>query len=136
MTVHLHTPKEAFAAVAWLVCSADKTGSPAELRFLYDQVSKLAIFENQDLVEFQNLFGATFSKLFQTLPTGELSIPEPDIEKLIGEIHDLLSPELRIAAYEMATALASVDLICVVEENMIERLRKGLAIKEATLQAT
>ena len=135
MTVHLRTPREAFAAVAWLVCSADKRGSSAEFRFLYEQVQGLAIFQGCDRVEFQQLLGTTFSKLFQALPTGELTIPEDQVKSLIAEIRALLSPELQVEAYKMAEALAAVDTVCTVEATILARLRDGLAIDEARLMA-
>ena len=136
MTVHLCTPQEAFAAVAWLICSADKTGSSEELRFLYEQVQGLDIFQEYGPVEFQQLLGTTFSKLFQALPaTGELTIPESQVKNLITEIHTLLSPALQVEAYKMAEALAAVDTVCVVEATILARLRDGLAIDEARLMA-
>ena len=135
MIVHLQTPQEAFAAVAWLVCSADKSGSSAELRFLYEQVHHLALFAHCTMIEFQELLGATFSKLFQALPSGELTIPETHVKSLIAEINALLSPELRVEAYKMAEALAAVDTICAVEIALLARLRDGLAIDEAQLMA-
>ena len=52
MAIEFRGPTEAFAAVAWVVCTADKHGSVEERDFLYGQVQNLDI-KNYNRVEFQ-----------------------------------------------------------------------------------
>ena len=134
MTIKLRKPTEAFAAIAWVVCSADKLGSRQELEFLYEQAQTLAIFEDCSLVEFQNLLGATFNQLFQTLPNGELVIPEQDVESVIQAVNKALTPQLRMDAFKMAVGLAYADNLCDVEKSMLDQLQVGLEIDDTVAQ--
>ena len=134
VTIELRRPAEAFAAVAWVVCAADKLGSTEEQRLLYEQVQNLDIFKGFGPLEFQYLLGATFNRVFRTLPNGELSIREQGVEGLIQAVNETLSPELRVEALEMAIGLARADGLCDEENALLEQLQHGLEIDERTAQ--
>lgn len=134
MAIKFRRPTEAFAAVAWVVCTADKLGSLEERDFLYEQVQGLEVFENYGLVEFQNLFGATFNRVFQTLPHGDLSVTKQGVESLIQAVNEVLNPELRVEAFEMAVGLANADNLCDEEKIMLEQLQHGLEIDDKVAQ--
>ena len=128
MITTLNTPTEAFAAVAWLICSADKIGSAEEQQFLYEQVKHLDIFEGCTLVEFQELLGTAFNRLFHDAADGELTIAPEEVASLIQSIKERLPPAHRVAVYEMAMGLAKADGLCAVEQSMLDQLRDGLKI--------
>ncbi len=134
MAIEFRRPTEAFAAVAWVVCTADKLGSMEERDFLYEQVQDLNVFENYSLVEFQNLLGATFNRVFQTLPNAELSISEGGVESLIQAVREVSSPELRVEAFEMAVGLANADNLCDEEITLLGQLQRGLEIDDKVAQ--
>jgi hypothetical protein len=134
MTIKLQRPTEAFAALAWVVCTADKLGSVEERDFLYEQVRNLEIFKGHDRIEFQYLLGATFIKVFQTHPGGESSLTEQGVDSLIQAVNATLSPELRVEAFRMAIGLARADELCDAEEALLEQLRRGLEIDDTVAQ--
>jgi hypothetical protein len=128
MTFKFETPPEAFAAIAWVVCAADKQGSIEERTFLYDHVQNLDVFKNYSLVEFQILF----NRVFQILPNGELFITNRSIRSIIQGAKDALSPDLQVEVFKMAIGLAHADKSCDVEESLLEQLRHGLGIYDTT----
>ena len=134
MAIEFRGPTEAFAAVFWVVCTADKLGSMEERDFLYEQVQGLKVFENYGLVEFQNLFGATFNRVFQTLPHDDYSVTKQGVEILIQAFNGVLNPELRVEALKMAVGLANADNLCDEEKTMLEQLQHGLEIDDKGAQ--
>ncbi len=134
MAIEFRGPTEAFAAVAWVVSTADKFGSREERDHLYEQVQGLKVFENYGLVEFQNLFGATFNRVFQTLPHDDYSVTKQGVEILIQSVNGVLNPELRVEALKMAVGLANADNLCDEEKTMLEQLQHGLEIDDKGAQ--
>ena len=134
MTIKFQRPTEAFAAVAWVVCTADKHGSVEERGFLYEQAHNLDIFKNYGRVEFQYLLGATFIRIFQALPNGEVSITELGVKRLVRAVNEILSPELRVEAFKMAIGLARADKLCDEEKILLQQLQRGLGIDDTVAQ--
>lgn len=134
MPIRFTRPSEALAAVVWAVCTADQIGSAEERSFIYQQVRSHAVFEDFTLLEFQHLLGATFIRLFQPLPNGELAITEDGVENLIQAVDEVLAPQMRLEAFEMAVGLASADNLCDGERSLLERLQQGLEIDNPAAQ--
>ena len=134
MAIEFRGPTEAFAAVAWVVSTADKFGSMEERDFLYEQVQGLEVFEHYGLIEFQNLLGASFNRVFQTLPHDDYSVTKQGVESLSRAINEVLNPELRVEALKMAVGLANADNLCDEEKTMLEQLQHGLEIDDKVAQ--
>lgn len=108
--------------------------APWKREILYEQVQGLEVFEHYGLVEFQNLFGASFNRVFQTLPHDDYSVTKQGVESLIQAVNEVLCPELRVEALRMAVGLANVDSLCDEEETMLEQLQRGLQVGDLVAQ--
>jgi hypothetical protein len=128
MTIEFNTPAEAFIAVAWAVCTADKCGTKEERDYLYEQVRHLDIFEHCDRVEFGNLMGLAYNKIFHTLPCEESALTDEGIECLIQAVNKILTPNQRVEVFRMACGLAGADTVSEREGALLERLRDGFWI--------
>lgn len=122
-TFKFNTSAEAFAAVAWVICTADGFGSVEERNFLFEHIQSHDIFRDLSSVEFQMLLGTMFIRLFPAYPDGEFSITEEGGAGLIDAIGEALTPELRMEAWRMAVGLAYSDEFCDVEKTLLEQLR-------------
>lgn len=105
-----------------------------ERDFLYEQVQGLEVFEHYGLVEFQNLFGALFNRVFRTLPHEDYSVTKLGVESLIQAVNEVLCPEPRVEALRMAVGLANVDSLCDEEKTMLEQLQRGLQVGDLVAQ--
>lgn len=128
MTVKFNTSVEAFAAISWIICTADGFGTVEERGFFFDQMQSHDVFKDLSSVEFQQLLGTMFIRLFPSGTQGEFSIMEEGGADLITAFREVLTPELRMEAWRMAVGLAHADELCDVEETLLEQLRLALEL--------
>jgi hypothetical protein len=129
MMIEFRNPAEAFIAVAWAVCTADKCGTEGERDYLYDQVRNLDIFEHCSREDFEHMIGLAYNKVFHTLPCEESVLTAEGVEYLINAVNKALGPELRVEVFKMACGLAQVDTIGEPERTLLGRLQEGFGIE-------
>ena len=128
MTFQIENNAEAFASVAVVVAAADKIGSLEEQAFLFTQVKNLAVFSGYDEAGFAALLGGVVEKAYSTLPTTELSITEEGVAILCRAVREVLEPDLRLEAYQMAVGLIEADEATEEEKALLAALRSGLEL--------
>jgi hypothetical protein len=129
MTIEFQTPAEAFIAVAWVVCTADKCGSPEERDYLYEQVRHLDIFEHCDRLDFEHRMGLAFNKIFHTLPCEESALTDEGVECVIHAVNKIIGPDQRVELFRMACGLAAVDALSEREKALLAQFQEGFGIE-------
>ncbi len=128
MTIQFENSAEAFASLAVVVAAADKIGSLEEQAFLFTQVKSLSVFHDYDEAGFAALLGRVVGKVYSELPTTELFITEEGVAILCRAVCEVLEPDLRLEAYQMAVGLTEADEATKEERVLLAGLHSGLKL--------
>ncbi len=121
-------PVEAFAALAWVICTTDEEGTAQERDYLYERVRQIDPFCGMEHEEFSTLMGHTRTRLFQALPNNGLCLAPEGVEHVIRVTSDLLDERQRHAALRMAVGIARSDELIESEIKVLHRIREGFGI--------
>ena len=126
MEIAFNSPEAAFAAVAWIIVTADNRGSDEELDYLSGKLRDLDIFEGYDDDTFKTLIGTVLGQIETRISRSE------GIDAQISDIgyaaSHALSADQRLIAFDMAVELAFTDGICAQEQTTLNDLQFCLSI--------
>jgi hypothetical protein len=126
MEIAFNSPEAAFAAVAWIMVTADNTGSDEELDYLSGKLRDLDIFEDYDDDTFSTLIGTVLGQIETRISKSErVDVQISDIGYAASHA---LNADQRLMAFEMAVELAFTDGICAQEQAALTDLQFCLSI--------
>jgi tellurite resistance protein len=114
---HPISQHEALIHVMITACAADRAMVDAELRTIRTLVETAPVFEGFDASRLAAVADDTAHRLAD----------EDGIDRIIGEVRDVLPPRLQETAYALAVEIASADVVARQEElRFLEMLRDTL----------
>ena len=128
----IETPAGAFAAVATLVVGADRMATEEERDFIFGRMTALKVFKDLNGGEFKRLLADTSEEVCTSFPCEDGRVTDDGVDECLHVVTRFLTPELRTEAFRMAIDLARTDGMVVEEHVLLQQLRDGLGIDEAT----
>ncbi len=126
MQIEFDSPEDAFAAIAWIIVTADNTGSDEELDYLGGRLRDLTIFKKYDEDAFKSLIGTVLGQIESCITrSGTLAAQFSYIGYAASKA---LNPDQRLIAFDMAVELAFTDGICTQEQAALNDLQFCLSI--------
>jgi hypothetical protein len=129
MSIQLHSPAEAFLAIAAVAIGADGVGSMSERDFLYKHVKSMDALKGVEPAEFDKLLGSVIDRVYAALPQENMAITTAGVQMLVAAARSVLSPEQQKAAVKMATELCAADGESPSETVLIQELERGFAAR-------
>lgn len=127
--LHFKNEEEAFAAIASLVLSTDKVTTEQEHHYLFEKVRGREPFQDYTPERFTVLLSGLNDRMYPDLQQYEWLSSEEGMAHICSEVKKVVSNERLKTVYEMACELADVDGRHPDENDLLNRLGRGLGMR-------
>ncbi len=132
MSIQFENAAEAMAAVASVVMSADGVSTAEEQQYLFERIQRLEVFEAYDEQAFKRLMGDVIGRMFGCLPVDDKGLTADGVKTMLQCACGVLDGDQRRECFAVAAALMFTDGLAEEEKALLEELRQGLQVDDAT----
>lgn len=132
--MHFSNEAEAFLAIAALVISADKVGTAAERKQLFDHIGAMQPFKGMNPSQFNGMMADVNAKLFATEDAIDDLMKPAGISQFSSAVKGALPGDRVETAMKMACELAIADGLLRIERGLLEQLATGLGMTKDNIR--